>query len=90
MPMFVVVVNNPKGSLRSDGSLACWMGEDRDALISKALEMSKQWSAKPGYGPYEVLTGELTEKIKPVQEWEKIPIRLRRHKQAYKRKVRVH
>lgn len=37
------------------------VGTDRKAVISRAIELSREWEFK-GYGPYEILVGQLTEK----------------------------
>lgn len=61
--LYIVVVHNPKGSLRDDRSHSCWTGTDKKALIEQACIMKRKWEASGKYGPYEIVVGEITEKV---------------------------
>lgn len=63
MKIHVAIVGrlNKLTSGRTDGSYSCFLSNDKNKAIEKALKYSKQW-ANNGYPKYDVLVGEVTEK----------------------------
>lgn len=62
-------------SLRQDGDWACFLGNNRDEVIRKALKAASGWSEKNNYyRNYIVLVGKITGQAKRKTEWEFIKI----------------
>jgi hypothetical protein len=47
---------------RSEGDWASFIGQDASAVVRKAIAARDKWE-KNGYGPYSILTGEITGRV---------------------------
>ncbi len=55
-------------SNRSDGSYSCFLGEDKNETVQKALGFAAEWNKTNYREKYEVLVGQVTEKAEqPIQ-----------------------
>lgn len=65
MTMYVAVCYTKDGAGRKpDSDHACWVGEDRDALIEKASAIVRGWNLNSSARGYHLLVGELTHRVK--------------------------
>lgn len=46
----------------TNGDWASVLGGDKESVIAEAIRLTRKWEAN-GYGPYEILAGQLTEKV---------------------------
>ena len=72
--MYVAVVcTKDYTSRRSDGDHACFISENKDEAIRKALKVLKQWDNNPLRG-YHILVGQLTHKVDQPVRYDLYPI----------------
>lgn len=68
-PQYIVTIcRTDSQSYRAKGSWACFIGDDKQDLIHRALQTAREWT-KSGCGPYKLLAGTLNETIVPREEY---------------------
>jgi len=56
----------------SMGDWACFIGDDKEKVITQALKARDKWTASGNYGPYDVFTGELTSKVNELRRYSEV------------------